>query len=83
MRASQNDLIYFLNLDSCKGICILVFQKRRFCGQELAKGKLQTWSDTKTKTFDGFFCRPLGIKPHSFVKNSPIFRNIGLFYVKF
>ena len=34
---------------------ILVFKKGGFCGQELAKAELHTWSDTKNKTFDGFF----------------------------
>ena len=47
------------------------------------KGELHTWNGTKNRTFDGFFCSPMGINPHDFVKDHPIFKNKGLFYAKF
>ena len=74
---------YFLNLVNQFQIYLHFSVPKRGFLWTRVKGKLYTWSSTKNRTFDGFFCSPLGINPHNFVKNHPIFKNKGLFYAKF
>ena len=74
---------YFLNLVNQFQIYLHFSVPKRGFLWTRVKGKLYTWSSTKNRTFDGFFCSPLGINPHNFVNNHPIFKNKGLFYAKF
>ena len=74
---------YFLNLVNQFQLYLHFSVPKRGFLWTRVKGKLYTWSSTKNRTFDGFFCSPLGINPHNFVKNHPIFKNKGLFYAKF
>ena len=57
-------------------------EKGGFCGQEL-KGNFILGVAPKTEFLMAFFCSPLVINPHNFVKNHPIFKNKELFMQNF
>ena len=81
MRGSQKGLTFYIWTSGSRDICILVFEKMGFLWTRV-KGALYTCSGTKNKLLM-FFCSPVGIDPHNFVRNYPIFKSKGLIYATF
>ena len=74
---------FFLNLDKWfqRYVQFSVPKKGGFVDKSWRGTSYLEWQQKQNSWW--FFCSPLVINPHNFVKNHPVFKNKGLFYAKF